>query len=490
MKLLKNTITLGGMLLAALVAGGSVTGCSDDSNTETSNDDTSDDDSPDDDTSDDDSPEDDTSDDGTKPTDSGTAGENSSDAGTDNGTSDARADEGASENSADSGGGGDDTDEQTSVDAGSVHEVDDDGWFVVSTQVYGDVTTSYLPVVSSLDVDEISIDNAKELIGRSSIAQLGKWLFVAASTEPVVTRYTISDDGKLVEDKRLNFANYGVPEFFAINEWGAVFVNEEKAYIFNGNDGSHVIWNPTTMNITGEIAAPGIVKEGYDMESVAVVRGNRMYRLFTFLNYDTWEFLPEPQYLAVYDVEKDELLDLDEEDRCVQLYALPSVGENDDIYFSGHVWTPGLSLTSDYPKSCSLRVKEGEDAFDDDWQLDFADITDGREAATLRYIGDGKALLDVFHDERTEITEGTDPLELVSTANWRVWLVDLEEKSGAPIESVGFKGAGLTDIKVGNRTYLMLPNADWTETTAWELVGEELVERFKVQGNSYQMLKF
>lgn len=383
----------------------------------------------------------------------------------------------------------DDTHADGAGGAGGGSSESNSEWFVVSTQIYGDTTTSYLPVVSSLDGGEINLESAKELDGRGSVAQVGKWLFVATSTEPVVTRYTISDDGSLIEDGRLNFSNYGVPEFFAINAWGAVFVDEEKAYIFNGSDGSHVIWNPTTMKITGEIEGPDIVEEGYDLESVAVVRGNRMYRLFTFLNYDTWEFLPEPQYLAVYDVESDELLSLTEETRCAQLYALPSVDENEDIYFSGHVWTPGLTLTSDYPESCSLRVKAGEDEFDQEWQLNFADITEGREAATLRYIGDGKALLDVFHHEREEINDDTDAYELVATANWRLWLIDLEDKSGAPIEAIGFKGAGLTDVQVGNRTFLMLPNVDWSETTAWELVDGEAVERFKVQGNSYQVLQ-
>lgn len=376
------------------------------------------------------------------------------------------------------------------ADSDDDNDDNDDEWFVVSTQIYGDVTTSYLPIVSSLDVKEISIENAKELNGRSSIAQVGEWLFVASSSEPVVTRYTINDKGELQEDGRINFANHGVPEFFSIDSWGAVFVNAKKAYIFNGSNGSHVVWNPTTMKITGEIEGLDIVQEGYDMESVAVVRGNRMYRVFTFLNYDTWEFLPEPQYLAVYDVEKDELLDLQEETRCPQLYAMPSVDEDENIYFSGHVWTPGLSLTSDYPKSCSLRVKAGEDRFDSEWQLNFADdITDGREAATLRYIGDGKALLDVFHHEREEIVSATDPQELVSTSNWRLWLVDLDEKSGKPLEGVGYKGAGLSDVRVGDRTFLMLPNADWSETTAWELVDGEAVEGFKIHGNTYQTLK-
>jgi len=368
-----------------------------------------------------------------------------------------------------------------------------ESWFAVPTQVYGAeflTSTSYVPLVPSLDVSRIELDDAKELDGRASARRVGDWLFIAGSSEPVVTRYTVDDAGSLHEDGRLNFGNYGLPEYFSIDAWGAVFVNEEKAYIFNGSNGSHVIWNPTTMKITGEIPGPDIVVEGYNMESVAVVRGERMYRIFTFLNYETWEFLTEPQYLAVYDVENDELLDLVEETRCPQIYNRPFVDENDDIYFSGWVWTPGLALTGDYPKSCALRVNAGEDSFDPEWQLNFADeITDGREAGMLRYLGDGKALLDVFHDERVEIDDDTDAQELVNTANWRLWTVDLNDLSGGPVEAFDYKAGGYTDIQVDDSTYLMVPNADYSETTAYEMVDGDAVERFKIEGSPYQMVR-
>lgn len=374
-------------------------------------------------------------------------------------------------------------------DAGEVSE----SWFAVPTQVYAAdflTSVSYVPLVPSLDVDKIGLDDAKELDGRASAARVGDWLFIAGSSEPIVTRYSVDEDGSLHEDGRLNFANRGLPEYFAIDAWGAVFVNEEKAYIFNASDGSHVVWNPTTMKITGEIPGPDIVEEGYNLESVAVIRGNRMYRIFTFLNYDTWEFLAEPQYLAVYDVEQDELLDLVEETRCPQLYNRPFIDEAGDIYFSGWVWTPGLTLTGDYPKSCALRVKSGDDGFDQEWQLDFADdVTDGREAGMLRYLGDGKALLDVFHDERVEIDADTDAQALANTANWRLWTVDLEDLSGGPIEAFDYKAGGYTDVQVDGRTFLMVPNGDYSETTAHEIVDGNPVEGFKIEGSSYQMVR-
>lgn len=208
------------------------------------------------------------------------------------------------------------------------------------------------------------------------------------------------------------------------------------------------------------------------------------------LNYDSWEFLATPQYLAVYDLEKDQLLDAIEEARCPQLCNRPFIDEKGDIYFSGWVWTPGLTLTGDYPASCALRIKQGEDGFDPDWQLNFAaDVSEGREAAILRYLGDGKALLDVFHGERTTIDENTDAQELMNTPNWRLWSIDLESKAGGPIESLGFKAGGYNDVQVDGRNFLMVPNDDYSETTAYELINGEVEPCFKIQGSVDQIVK-
>lgn len=369
---------------------------------------------------------------------------------------------------------------------------DQDAFFVVPSEVYGQdfaTSTSYIPLVPSLDVDNICLGDAKELNGRASVAQVGHWLFVAASSEPVVTRYTVQPDGSLEQAGTLNFSAHGLPEYFAIDPWGAVFVNEEKAYIFNGTDASHIVWNPSTMEITGTIPGPDITVEGYNLESVSVVRGDRLYRIFTLLNYDSWEFLTEPQYLAVYDTKKDELIDLVEESRCPQLYSRPFIDEKGDIYFSGWVWTPGLTLTANYPKSCALRVKSGKDEFDPDWQLNFADeLTGGREAGIMRYLGDGRALLDVFHDERVEIDQETDAQDLSNTENWRLWEINLEKKTGAPLSGLDFKGAGYQDVEVDDRTFLMVPNGDYSETTAYEVTDGQAAPRFKIAGSSYHMV--
>ncbi|MEY2931845.1 MAG: hypothetical protein RL033_2594 [Pseudomonadota bacterium] len=365
--------------------------------------------------------------------------------------------------------------------------------FAVPSEVYGaDFATSnsYIPLVPSLDVERIEINRAREVTGRASVAAIGPWLFVASSSAPVVERFELAPDGSLREAGRISFMNYGLPEFFAIDAWGAVFISPEKAYLFNGNDGSQVIWNPTTLEITGEIPGPGISRMGYSFESVVAVRGNRMYRIFTLLNYEAWEFPPAPQYLAVYDLTTDTLINTVEESRCPQLYSRPFIDERGDIYFSGWVWTPGLTLTSDYPASCALRVLAGQDTFDPSWQLDFAaEVTQGREAAVMRYLGGGKALLDVFHAERATIVPGTDPQELSNTPNWRLWSIDLESKTGAPVEGLDFRAGGYQDVEVGGRTFLMVPNDSYSETTALEVVDGHAAPRFVIQGSAYHMVK-
>jgi hypothetical protein len=322
------------------------------------------------------------------------------------------------------------------------------------------------------------------------VAKLGDYFFIASSSKPVVNRYELAEDGTLEPAGSLNFQNYGVPEYFTIDSWGGVLVDAERAYVFNGTDGSHIAWNPSTLEITGTIEGPDVVQEGYNLESIAVVRGDRMYRIFTSLNYDSWEFLATPQYLAVYDLKKNELVDLVEESRCPQLYSRPFVDEQGDIYFSGWVWTPGLTLTGDYPASCALRIKAGQDAFDPDWQLRFAEeVTDGREAGIMRPLGDGKVLLDVFHDERVTIDDTTDPQELMNTPNWRLWLVDLKTKQGAPIDALDFKAGGYSDVQVDGRNWLMVPNEDYSETTGYEVVDGEAISGFKIQGSVDHIVK-
>lgn len=365
--------------------------------------------------------------------------------------------------------------------------------YAVPTEIYGAdfaTSTSFVPLVPSLDVERIGLEEAREKDGRASVMAIGEYLFIASSSAPVIERFEVRPDGSLVEAGRLSFANYGLPEFFSIDAWGSVTISPTKAYVFNRSNGAHIAWNPMTLEITGEIAGPDVLRAGWELESVAILRGNRLFRIFAYLDYDGWRFDSETQYLAVYDVENDELLDLVQDSRCPLLYSRPFLDEVGDIYFSGWVWTAAEALMNGAPKNCALRIRDGQQTFDPDWQLTYSeDVTEGREAGILRYLGNGRALLDVFHHERAAMSADITTQELSNTPNWRLWSVDLEQRTGAPVEGLDFKAGGYQDVAMDGRTFLMVPNEDYSETTAYEVEEGRAAPGFRIRGSAYHMAK-
>ena len=147
------------------------------------------------------------------------------------------------------------------------------------------------------------------------------------------------------------------------------------------------------------------------------------------------------------------------------------------------------ALVKGAPQSCSLRVLAGEEAFDPSWQFRYADVAGGREGAVLRYLGDGKALADIFHDERATIGDTTDPSALGESSNWRLWTVDLHEGTGAPVEGLDFKPGGYNDVHVGGRSFILMPSADYAHTTAYELADGNAARRFEIQGLASHMVE-
>jgi hypothetical protein len=365
--------------------------------------------------------------------------------------------------------------------------------YATPSEVYGAdfmTSTSYVPVVPSLDVPSISIQNAREVDGRASVARVGKYVFVASANAAVANRFVVDAEGALQPDGNINFSTQGLPPYFSIDSWGALFVSETKAYIFNGTDGSMIVWNPTTLTITGKIPGPGIVRQGYEIQSGSVVRGNKLYRIFSLVNYDAWDFLTTGQVLVVYDLDTDQQLSMVEENRCPQLYGKPFVTEAGDIYFSGWVWPATLPLVRDFPKSCALRVLAGQDTFDPSYKLDFAANFEGHEGAMMSYLGNGQALLDVFHQERATYTASSDPQMLANTKNWRVWKVDLATGKGAPLEGLDFTGAGYSLAQVDSRSFLLTPDDEtYSATTAWEVLNGALKQSFKIQGSLYHIVR-
>jgi hypothetical protein len=358
--------------------------------------------------------------------------------------------------------------------------------FAVMYQVYDDTgSSSYLALLESLD-DEIDPATSREFPGgRAFLRVYNGWIFVGDATTPNVTRFSIAEDGSLVEDGTISFANYGL-QAGSIDEWAQEFISPTKAYLFDSASATHVVWNPTTMEITGEIApAPELLRDGFSVEtSPAAVRGDRLYRSIFWANYETAEY-SQDQILAVYDVDTDELIDTVVETRCPNPGNLTFVDEAGTIYFSNWIWPVAGTLMHDRAANCVLRIPSGTDTFDPSWSLDYAALSGGHHGAMFSYLGGGDALVSIFDETMTTFDETTDPWVLVGSSYWSIWRVDVEGGTGAPVSGIPLNAGAYTPVVVDGRAFVMVPDSDWSKTQLYEIEGDAATPGLVVPGWSY-----
>lgn len=365
--------------------------------------------------------------------------------------------------------------------------------YAIMYEVFDDSgSTSYLSLLNSLDLDEVDLSQAREFGGgRAFIQAYDGALFVGDAETPTVTRYSVAENGELVTGRTLSFANYGL-DAGQFDAWNATFISPTKAYLLDFKEGTTIIWNPSTMEITGDIPAPDeFHREGLSFESTpGALRDGRLFRTVSWVNYDDAEYSTD-FLLAIYDVENDRIVDLVEETRCPVPGNLVHQDEAGNIYFSNWVWPVAGAIMRDAPAPCVLRINAGEDRFDPEWTLDCRDVTGGRQGAMFSYLEDGRALISAFYDERTTFDETTDPWGYVGSNNWRIWSMDLESTAGAPLDGIDFNGGAFTPVSFDGRLFLLVPGGEednWA-TQLYEVEDGRASPHVKLPGWSYQFVK-
>jgi hypothetical protein len=382
-------------------------------------------------------------------------------------------------------------DTQSSADAAADRAPAAPPLYAIMYEVFNDNgSDSYLSLIDSLDVKQIDITKAREYSGgRAFLATYNGWLFVGDPTTPTITRFSVTPAGALKEEGKLGFGNFGLMSG-ALDPWNVTFISPEKAYLADFESGTHIIWNPTKMEIAGEIkAAPEFQRANVSLDgSPAVVRGNRMFRDFFWADYKAGSYSPD-HLLAIYDTDYDKLLELVPETRCPAPGNLVQKDEQGNFYFSNWIWPVAGTLMKGAPKSCVLRLSAGATRFDADWTLGYADLAAGREGGMFTYLGGGKALVSIFHNERTMFDATTEPFEYAGSPVWRLWNVDLATRTAGPLEGVDFNAGAYTPVSFGGRSFLMVPGKDWAATQLYEVKDGRAVPAFEVKGWSYMFVQ-
>jgi hypothetical protein len=358
--------------------------------------------------------------------------------------------------------------------------------YILSTQVSTDEgTTGYVSVLGSLAPQSIDYTKAREFAGAADAWVHDGAVFVTDPEEFTITKFAV-EGGALVEQGVVSFAAYGLSTF---GFWLNTFVAADKAYFLNDTL-EYIVWNPTTLAITGTLPLPEAepragfrLYTGYS-DRAAVSRGGLLYQPFYYTDESYFLFAPASR-IVVTDVATDRVVD-EIEAPCPGLDYATMDGDG-NIYFSSWVYAAGGAAVLDQPATCVFELPvQGEPRV----AFTLADVTDGREGGVMRYIGSGRALLSVLHDERFPTSEAPSASELTFANNWRIWSYDIAAGSATLVDSMDWNGGAQYSFDIDQTTYMLVAASDYSTTTVYELgEGLSLAPVFDTEGWATRLFK-
>jgi len=341
--------------------------------------------------------------------------------------------------------------------------------YAVSSAVFSpEGTTTTVSILDSVAAQEIDYDRAWVFPGWADMWVHEGDVFVSDGESPVITKFEVAADGSLVEVGRLSFAAYGeIDAAF----WSNTFVSPTKSYMINGT-AEYVIWNPSTMTITGSLALPtledrmGLRVRAGTMDRSNVIRDGLLYQPMYWSDEDYTQFAPDSR-IVVIDIASDQVVRVIEAP-CAGL----DVGTQDaagDLYFS--TWTSGVysPLVLGTEPNCVARIRAGETTATA--AFTYASVAEGREGAAVRASSDGRLVFSAFHDERVDLAGAADPWELIGQDNWRLWVYDPATGAASVIDSIDWNSGATYMFELDGRTDVLVPAADAASSRVYALDG-------------------
>jgi hypothetical protein len=338
--------------------------------------------------------------------------------------------------------------------------------YVMATAVSDDsASNTYVALLDSLAARELDLSQAREFPGWSDIGVIGGWVFVSSGEAPVVTRFALDAQGTLVEDgPPISFANY----VGDANMYNQELISPTKAYLLG--DGELVVWNPTTLEITGTVPLPKLpVRDGIEpyvvLDRGSVVRGDRMYVTAAWTDTTELNMLPDSRIIVV-DVERDVVVD-EITVPCPDVMVADG-DEHGNLYFSNWVYSPGATLLYGDSPACAVRIPAGSETIDD-WRLSYAGAT-GHEGAAMGYLGSGRWLFSSFLGDPATYDPATDDwFDWLFGDSWQLTVLDPSTGTTTPVTGIPRNGGGYYASRFDGVTHLLMPGDGYTTTSVFAL---------------------
>jgi hypothetical protein len=348
--------------------------------------------------------------------------------------------------------------------------------YALMTQVYSaDDRTVYIALTHDLELGDDALESAHEFGGVANFAPVGGRILVSDGQEPTITEYAIGDDLQWHAGDAVSFLDYPLEDNA---NWYYQFVVDADTVYLPVETSKRILWNPAEMTITGivEDSALTLARDGLTLYSAgnrnAVRYEGASLQPFFYVS-DDWTTYGATSPIAAYDPvthEESKVI----EAPCTGM-AIGTQAEDGSTYFGTWDYVGVDALYGRGPAPCMVRVLR-DLTLDETFTTDFTSWTDGRYVNNFRYVGDGKAVGNVLHQEELafDFQAPYDPAiwDVVWTSgpHWKFWIFDLVAKAAKPVDGIDVDiSSGAQFAVLDGRTFVFLPYDDWGRTKIYEL---------------------
>lgn len=312
--------------------------------------------------------------------------------------------------------------------------------------------TTYVQTIDSITVGPFDNRNAIELPGNGVLLAGNGSFYVGLAEEPTFVRYTPGSAGALVETGRISFLNQGPSAI----DFGNVIVDAETAVSIFTKPALAVVWNPTTMRITGEIDLSSLVRDGYELEVwTTVAHDGLVYVPGRWSDWEGGRIYPEVS-ITVLDPKASAPIATLRDERCASggRVVFDAAGYayvmGDGRNYSIQMFANASGTQA--PENCLLRIAPGASGFDPNYFYTVTSLSGGVESIgelETAAQGSGVGFSKLFYRDR--LPTGVEPVDFAFWSEpvhklWRFELGDpptAREVAGAPFSTIGFSGSAI-----------------------------------------------
>jgi hypothetical protein len=275
--------------------------------------------------------------------------------------------------------------------------------------------TTYMQGLKDLNLSTLDNSNAIETASFASMRSYGGFAYLSSFGAPAtLSKYSFSASGKAKLEGKLIVP--GANTFSSIE-----FLDEMTAFASVGGGLARVvIFNPKTLQITGEVNLNSIQKKGAGSTFYLGMKA-RNGKLFMGVHYFDANFsaLHDSAFVAVIDIESKKVDKLIADGRTSAVFisgasvSAFAIDANEDIYIQG--------TGSNGVPSGILRIKKGETDFDPGYFFDLKAAT-GQDCYGFYHFGAGQTFT-------CRISDPADPYESKGQPNYEYYKIDLAAKT-------------------------------------------------------------